>query len=92
MNVMSTDAAGGTANRADEPPYTAPRTDGLGRDAFLTMLVTQLQHQDPTQPMADGEFITQLAQFSTLEKLTEIAEAITELRDLLVDEASATGE
>jgi flagellar basal-body rod modification protein FlgD len=43
--------------------------DSLGRDAFMRLLLTQLQHQDPTQPQADGEFLAQLAQFSALEQL-----------------------
>jgi flagellar basal-body rod modification protein FlgD len=52
-------------------PVTAadPKKDPLGRDAFMNLLVTQLQHQDPTQPQADGEFLAQLAQFSSLEQL-----------------------
>ena len=44
----------------------------LGRDAFLRLLVTQLQHQDPLSPMEDHEFIAQLAQFSSLEQMQEI--------------------
>lgn len=44
----------------------------LGQDAFLKLLLTQLQHQDPTQPQADGEFLAQLAQFSSLEQLQDI--------------------
>jgi flagellar basal-body rod modification protein FlgD len=43
--------------------------DPLGRDAFMNLLLTQLQHQDPTAPQADGEFLAQLAQFSSLEQL-----------------------
>jgi flagellar basal-body rod modification protein FlgD len=52
------------------------RETALGRDAFLQLLVTQLRHQDPTQPKADGEFIAQLAQFSSLEQLTQIQKTL----------------
>jgi flagellar hook assembly protein FlgD len=69
-------------------PTTAPQKT-LGQDAFLKLLVTQLQHQDPTQPKNDTEFIAQLAQFSSLEKLTEISASIRALeRALLVDTSS----
>jgi len=57
----------------------------LGRDAFLKLLVTQLQHQDPTKPKEDGEFLTQLATFSSLEKLTEISTSVNALGQLLLD-------
>jgi flagellar basal-body rod modification protein FlgD len=62
---------------------TSPRTDGLGRDAFLKLLVTQLQHQDPTQPQADGEFLAQLAQFSSLEQLTTIQTTLADIAGAL---------
>jgi flagellar basal-body rod modification protein FlgD len=59
------------------------RSDGMGRDAFLALLVTQLQHQNPLEPQADGEFLAQLAQFSSLENLQEIKRDMAALRSLL---------
>ncbi len=42
---------------------------GLDRDAFMRLLVTQLQHQDPLEPLQNEEFVAQLANFSSLEQL-----------------------
>ncbi len=41
----------------------------LGKEEFLRLLVTQLKHQDPLNPMEGTQFATQLAQFSSLEQL-----------------------
>lgn len=57
--------------------------DALGRDAFLNLLVTQLQNQDPTQPQADGEFLAQLAQFSQLEQLQQMNQKLDALADMI---------
>jgi flagellar basal-body rod modification protein FlgD len=48
----------------------------LGKDDFLQLLVTKLQHQDPLKPMDDEDFIAQLAQFSSLEQMNNIARGI----------------
>jgi flagellar basal-body rod modification protein FlgD len=55
------------------------RADAMGRDAFLKLLVTQLQHQDPTKPQGDAEFIAQLAQFSSLEQLTHMQQTLQKI-------------
>ena len=66
------------------------KTDALGRDAFLNLLVTQLQHQNPLEPQADGEFLAQLAQFSSLESLQDIKKDIAALRSVVEQTANAT--
>jgi flagellar basal-body rod modification protein FlgD len=47
----------------------------MGKDQFLKLFVAQLQHQDPMNPMQDGEFMGQMASFSTLEQVTNLAAA-----------------
>lgn len=43
---------------------------------FMTLLTTQLQNQDPTNPVDPMQFVTQLAQFVTLDQVTQINTAV----------------
>jgi flagellar basal-body rod modification protein FlgD len=54
---------------------TKPDNGSLGKDQFLKLFVAQLQHQDPMNPMNDSEFMAQMASFSTLEQVTNLAAA-----------------
>lgn len=48
----------------------------MGKQEFLELLVTQLRNQDPLSPQNSQEFVAQLAQFSSLEKLVNMEEAL----------------
>lgn len=54
-------------------------SSALGKDEFLKILMTQLQHQDPLSPMDDREFISQMATFSSLEQMMNMANSIDNL-------------
>lgn len=75
-------------------PAAAPRPRSeLGKDEFLQLLVTQLRHQDPMNPSNAQEFASQLAQFTSLEQLTNMKETL-EQQNALVSaqlEAGAAG-
>ncbi len=62
-----------------QPPKKAK---DLGKNDFLRLLVTQLSHQDPLEPMDDREFIVQLAQFTALEQSIQMNKSLLELRKI----------
>jgi flagellar basal-body rod modification protein FlgD len=89
---VTVNATSGTSSSAQGLGAAITRETTLGQDAFLKLLLTQLQHQDPTQPMKDTEFIAQLAQFSQLEKLTDISQSMKQLTTAIVGAAGSTGD
>lgn len=56
---------------------TTGSMQSLGKNDFLQLLVTKLQNQDPLNPAEDEDFIAQLAQFSSLEQMNNIADGIS---------------
>jgi flagellar basal-body rod modification protein FlgD len=73
--------------RAEKDLYNTEKFTGksqLDKEDFLTLLVVQMQNQDPLNPMDDKEFTAELAQFSSLEQLTQINEGVAALGETTV--------
>jgi flagellar basal-body rod modification protein FlgD len=58
-------------------------SSSLDQNDFLKILITQLQHQDPTSPVEDKDFIAQMAQFSSLEQITNMSSGFQKMSSLL---------
>ncbi len=67
------------------PPEAKPRTE-LGQDDFLKLMITQFKNQDPFEPMDNGEFLGQLAQFSTVNGIDSLNNSFAGLSGALQDE------
>lgn len=82
-NALNTITVDGVTYNADayeaSQPKETKKNDDLGKEAFLQLLVTQLQNQDPLDPQDNSSYIAELAQFSALEQMTNVA---TNLKDL----------
>ncbi len=61
-------------------PIVDKRNDHLDKSSFLKLLVKQLEHQDPLEPVKDRAFIAQMAQFSALEQMHNVANSVNSLR------------
>jgi flagellar basal-body rod modification protein FlgD len=68
MSINAIEPAGSVSRSNRETSGTAV----MGKDDFLNLLVAQLQHQDPLSPMESTDFTAQLAQFTSLEQLSNI--------------------
>lgn len=76
-----------------DPRGAASPTSGqttLGQQDFLTLLTTQMQNQDPLSPMENGEFLAQMAQFSTVAGIDRVNDTLTTLTAGMRDSRMAT--
>ena len=72
--------AGNTGSSA--AAISAASTNGLNPNDFMTLLVAEIQNQDPTQPMDPTTFMSQLVQLNQLEQVTQINQVVQEFNNL----------
>jgi flagellar basal-body rod modification protein FlgD len=72
--VNNIDSSYMLSNYQNKPKKTG--SDVLGKDDFLKILMTQLQNQDPMNPMQDKDFVAQMATFSSLEQMTNMGKSM----------------
>ena len=77
---MSVSSVASSSSTASTTTSTETDSNVLDQDAFLKLLITQLQNQDPFSPMDNTEMVSQLAQYSALEQMTQVREEIEVMR------------
>tara|TARA_A100001011_G_C14254239_1_gene819299 strand:- start:978 stop:1667 length:690 start_codon:yes stop_codon:yes gene_type:complete len=76
--------------KSAEENNTPKAKDKLGQEDFLKLMTTQLQNQDPFAPMENGEFIAQMAQFSTVTGIAELGETMKDVSSKIGETRIAT--
>ncbi|MBY8912189.1 flagellar hook assembly protein FlgD [Bacillus sp. YC2] len=74
--MTSVNSAAASSNAA-KSTTAANKSTSLGKDEFLKILMTQVQNQDPLNPVDDKEFISQMATFSSLEQMMNLNTTMT---------------
>ncbi len=91
METSATGTINNLMQDSRESGSSQKNQDIMGKDDFLQLLVTQLENQDPLEPMDPEQMSAQLAQFSSLEQLTNISKSMEGLETMAgsVDQARA---
>lgn len=71
----STSEAAAAAVAAASRDKAKKTTQSLGQDQFLKLMTTQMTHQDPSNPMQNGEFLSQMAQFGTVSGIQDLQQS-----------------
>jgi flagellar basal-body rod modification protein FlgD len=76
---MSVSSVSGTTNSSQTNQTTTTSRDTLTQQDFLNLFMTQMQYQNPLEPMSNTEMATQMAQFSSLQALNNISSTLSNL-------------
>ncbi len=87
QKVLGDESLGDVLNKVADPNYVDPKKlrrvgdNQLDKDAFMKLMLTQMKYQDPTNPMQNHEMAAQLAQFSTLEQMSNINQTLDAMKN-----------
>ena len=85
-NALNTITVDGVTYNSDAYSAAQEKTtvkNEMDKDAFLQLLVTQLRYQDPLEPQDNSEFVAEMAQFSSLEQMNNIADRMNDISNLV---------
>jgi flagellar basal-body rod modification protein FlgD len=82
MSISAVSSNSQTAGAAGEKPASGISMPGMDSGAFMQVLLAQLRHQNPLEPMNDQQMIGQMAQLNSLEELQKINSSLETLVDL----------
>lgn len=80
MEIAAAQAVDQASDQLSEEIYNGL---DLGTDAFLEMLVAQLQYQDPLEPLSNQEMVLQLAQLASVEKMDSMSSSVDRMSETL---------
>lgn len=69
--------------------FTTEENGGMDQDDFMDLLIQELTHQDPLEPMDNQEFVNQMVQFENLSQMTEMTKAVNFMSSTTTDSMRA---
>lgn len=91
ISQYGTDEAKASVSATSSTSAATQSSDSLAsQDVFLQLYIEQLKNQDPTSPQDTGDMVSQMAEFSSLERLTEMSSEISSMTEALVSSQALT--